>query len=44
MQPDKKITGIGLRNINGRLSIFNGKSNIVTAPRKGFSLEVEMPY
>jgi signal transduction histidine kinase len=43
MEPDKEITGIGLRNINGRLSIFNGSSKITTAPGKGFALEVTIP-
>jgi signal transduction histidine kinase len=43
MEPDKEITGIGLRNINGRLSIFSGSSKITTAPGKGFALEVTIP-
>jgi len=43
MKEGKKTAGIGLRNINSRLSIFNGKANIVTAPGKGFTLEIEIP-
>lgn len=39
-----KITGgIGLRNINSRLSIFNGTAKIDTKPGKGFKLSVEIP-
>ncbi len=43
MDETKKSTGIGLRNINGRLSLFNGNSRIITAPGKGFTLEISMP-
>jgi len=43
MDESKKSTGIGLRNINGRLSLFNGSSHIITAPGKGFTLEISMP-
>lgn len=43
MDTTKKTTGIGLRNIEGRLSIFNGTTHIVSAPGKGFSLEITMP-
>jgi PAS domain S-box-containing protein len=43
MNANKKATGIGLRNINGRLSIFNGSVNIITAPGKGFALEISIP-
>ncbi len=43
MDSDKKTTGIGLRNIRGRLSIFNGTANITTAPGKGFTLEITIP-
>ncbi len=43
METGKKTKGIGLRNINGRLSIFNGTANINTAPGKGFSLEITIP-
>jgi len=44
MKEGKKTAGIGLRNINSRLSIFNGKANTITAPGKGFTLEIEIPY
>jgi signal transduction histidine kinase len=43
MDESKKITGIGLRNINGRLSLFNGSSQIHTSPGKGFTLEISLP-
>ncbi|MBC7874701.1 MAG: PAS domain S-box protein [Ferruginibacter sp.] len=43
MDSSKKTTGIGLKNINGRLSIFNGTANIITAPGKGFTLEITIP-
>ena len=43
MERGKKTTGIGLRNINSRLSVFNGAASITTAPGKGFSLEIEIP-
>ncbi|HEV7779809.1 MAG TPA: PAS domain S-box protein [Chitinophagaceae bacterium] len=43
MDSANKITGIGLQNIKGRLSIFNGTSSIETAPGRGFKLEVKIP-
>lgn len=43
MDDSKKTAGIGLKNISGRLAIFNGTAHIKTAPGKGFALEVEMP-
>ena len=43
MEHGKKTTGIGLRNINSRLSVFNGTSNIITTPGNGFTLEIEIP-
>ena len=43
MKQGKKTAGIGLRNINSRLSVFNGKAIIITAPGKGFTLEIEIP-
>jgi PAS domain S-box-containing protein len=43
MEKDKATKGIGLRNINGRLSIFNGISAIITAPGKGFELKIRFP-
>ncbi len=44
MQEHKKPNGIGLRNINSRLSIYNGTSKIITAPGKGFTLIVHLPF
>jgi PAS domain S-box-containing protein len=43
MEADKKTKGIGLKNIIGRLSVFNGKVDIKTTPGKGFSLMITMP-
>lgn len=43
MESSKKTTGIGLKNIKGRLSILNGKASILTAPGKGFTLVVTIP-
>jgi len=43
MEKENYIKGIGLRNINSRISVFNGKMNIETAPGKGFALEIEIP-
>jgi signal transduction histidine kinase len=43
MEEGKKTIGIGLRNINSRLSVFNGRSRIITAPNQGFILEIEIP-
>jgi PAS domain S-box-containing protein len=43
MEAGKKACGIGLRNIKGRLSIFNGEANIVTSEGNGFRLEIDIP-
>lgn len=43
MDATKKVNGIGLRNINSRLSIYNGSSEITTAPGQGFTLAVHLP-
>lgn len=43
MDTGKITEGIGLRNINSRLSIFNGTAKIDTKPGKGFKLSVEIP-
>ncbi len=40
MNSSHKIDGIGIRNIKGRLGLFNGKATVTTAPGKGFTLEV----
>lgn len=39
----KKATGIGLGNIESRLSVLCGKMTIKTGPHEGFVLSVEMP-
>lgn len=44
MDVSKSTQGIGLRNINSRLSVLKGKANIITAPGKGFILEIEFPF
>jgi len=41
--PNKKITGIGLGNINNRLSVLGGKCRVITSPGGGFTLAVEIP-
>jgi PAS domain S-box-containing protein len=38
-----KTTGIGLKNIKGRLSILGGAASIETSPGHGFSLQVRIP-
>jgi len=43
MEPVKVVNGIGLKNIKSRLTILNGGAKIITAPGKGFALEVRMP-
>ncbi|MFT3844620.1 MAG: PAS domain S-box protein [Lacibacter sp.] len=43
MNTDKKPEGIGLKNIKSRLSVFNGKSKIISSPGNGFALHVEIP-
>ncbi|MBL0154517.1 MAG: PAS domain-containing protein [Chitinophagaceae bacterium] len=41
---EKKLNqGIGLKNIAGRISIFNGNMNISSKPGKGFSLTITFP-
>ena len=37
-EPDKLATGIGLKNIRGRLHMFNGQLEIISAPGKGCEL------
>jgi PAS domain S-box-containing protein len=43
METEKKTKGIGLSNMRGRLSIFNGSIAIKTAPGEGFTLETTFP-
>jgi PAS domain S-box-containing protein len=40
---DETGGGIGLKNIKGRLSLYNGEAMVTTAPGKGFKLEVSIP-
>lgn len=40
-EPDKLVTGIGLKNIRGRLNMFNGQLEIKSAPGKGCELRSE---
>lgn len=39
----KKAKGIGLRNIDSRVSYYSGDVNLISAPGKGTSLEVALP-
>jgi two-component system sensor histidine kinase UhpB len=43
MEAGTKTEGIGLRNIRGRLVIFNGAVDIRTSPGKGFTMEIAIP-
>ncbi|MBS1741519.1 MAG: PAS domain S-box protein [Bacteroidetes bacterium] len=43
MEETTSCNGIGLRNIKSRLSIYDGKVEIKTAPGKGFSLNIIVP-
>jgi PAS domain S-box-containing protein len=43
METGKKAGGIGLRNIKGRLSIFNGEADVITSAGAGFILEIAIP-
>lgn len=43
MKSDQQSEGIGLRNIKGRLSVFNGAYTVNTAPGEGFQLIVAFP-
>ena len=43
MEAGKKAEGIGLRNIRGRLAIFNGAVEIRTNPGKGFTMDIAIP-
>jgi two-component system, NarL family, sensor histidine kinase UhpB len=40
-EPDKLERGIGLKNIRGRLNLFNGHLEIISAPGKGCELRSE---
>jgi two-component system sensor histidine kinase UhpB len=41
--PDKKIPGIGLRNIRNRVCYYNGQVKISSAPGEGCTLTVSIP-
>ncbi len=43
MHTEQKGEGIGLRNIKHRVSLFNGVTDIATAPGKGFTLDIRLP-
>jgi PAS domain S-box-containing protein len=43
MDKETASTGIGIRNINGRLSLYGGTATITTAPGKGFELTIAFP-
>ncbi|MGZ8511150.1 MAG: sensor histidine kinase, partial [Chitinophagaceae bacterium] len=40
-EADKLQSGIGLKNIRGRLNLFNGTLEIISAPGKGCELRSE---
>ncbi len=43
MDTTLKLTGIGLRNIKDRVSLFNGESLITSSPGNGFRMEITIP-
>lgn len=43
MSANTKSKGIGLKNIAGRLSVFEGSVSIESAPGEGFKLKIVMP-
>ncbi|MBS1512049.1 MAG: PAS domain S-box protein [Bacteroidetes bacterium] len=43
MEKNQTMNGIGMNNIRSRLSIFNGKVEIISAPGKGFTLGISIP-
>jgi signal transduction histidine kinase len=43
MEAGTKTEGIGLRNIRGRLAIFNGTLDIRTSPGRGFTMDIAIP-
>jgi PAS domain S-box-containing protein len=43
MTAGTKTEGIGLRNIRGRLSIYNGAVDIKTSPGNGFTMDIAIP-
>ena len=43
MIAEQQSEGIGIRNMKGRLSVFNGNLKIDTAPGQGFKLQVGIP-
>jgi len=44
MAPEKAVNGIGIQNMISRLSVLNGTLTTETAPGKGFSIHVEIPF
>ena len=43
MDPLKTKKGIGLKNMEARLRLFNGYLNVVTHPAQGFALKITLP-
>jgi two-component system sensor histidine kinase UhpB len=41
--PGKKAHGIGLKNITSRVQYYSGKTNLISSPGKGCTLEVIVP-
>lgn len=38
-----KTKGVGLKNIGGRIGIFNGTATSISTPGNGYTLQIEMP-
>ena len=38
-----KTKGVGLKNIGGRIGIFNGTATSISSPGNGYTLQIEMP-
>ncbi|MBP8244178.1 MAG: hypothetical protein KAX45_06550, partial [Chitinophagaceae bacterium] len=43
MLPDQVNEGIGLKNIDSRIGVFDGTMKIITAPEEGFEMIVTIP-
>lgn len=42
--PVKKVKGIGLKNIESRISCYSGNVQVISSPGKGTSLEIFLPF
>ncbi|HEU4634307.1 MAG TPA: PAS domain-containing protein, partial [Flavisolibacter sp.] len=41
--PEKRSSGIGLKNIESRCGLFNGTMELITAPREGCVIKIQIP-